>query len=192
VILLGAIAGGLIFGWCWARWHRRHYQVPEIRSTWLVLVGFVPELLIVYLPTLDRILPDWLAAVCLSASMILFLVFVWINRRLPGMPILLVGLLLNLIVMAVNGGWMPISPEVASQVLGENVQKHVALGSRFGQKDIMLPPQDMHLGFLSDRFLLPAWSPYQVAFSAGDILIAVGAFWLLAWPSANTKQPKAE
>lgn len=190
MILLTALAGGLVFGWCWARWHRQPYQAPELRSTWLVLVGFVPQLLVAYLPTLDRILPKWLAAVSLLASMLVFLVFVWINRRLPGMPILMVGLLLNLIVMAVNGGWMPISPEVASQVLGENVQKHVALGSRFGQKDIMLPLQDMHLGFLSDRFLLPAWSPYQVAFSAGDILIAVGAFWLMAGSTANTTQPK--
>ncbi len=190
MILLAALASGLLFGWGWAHWHKRPYQVPEPQSTWLILVGFLPQLLVAYLPTLHQILPDWLAAVSLLASMILFLAFVWINRRLPGMPVLLVGLLLNLVVMAVNGGWMPISPEVASRVLGENVQQHVTLGSRFGQKDILLPAQDMHLGFLSDRFLLPAWSPYQVAFSAGDILIAVGAFWLLAWPSANTTQPK--
>jgi hypothetical protein len=34
------------------------------------------------------------------------------------MPILLVGLLLNLIVIAANG-WMPISPETASRLVGE-------------------------------------------------------------------------
>lgn len=190
MILLTAIVGGLLFGWSWARWHGRPYRAPELRSTWLILVGFVPQLFIAYFPTLDHILPNWLSAVSLSASMLFFLAFVWINRRLPGMPILLIGLLLNLIVIAANGGWMPISPEVASRVLGENVENHVSLGSRFGQKDILLPAQNMHLGFLSDRFLLPAWSPYQVAFSAGDILIAVGAFWLLAWPPANTTQPK--
>ncbi len=86
---------------------------------------------------------------------------------------------------------MPISPEVATRILGDNVENHVALGSRFGQKDILLPLQEIRLGILSDRFVLPAWSPYQVAFSAGDILIAVGVFWLLVQPSANTTK-KAE
>jgi hypothetical protein len=190
VILLVAIAGGLLFGWGWARWHHRHYQAPDLRSTWLVLVGFIPQLLFAYLSPLEYVVPKWLSAVSLSASLIVFLVFVWVNRRLPGMPVLLAGLLLNLSVMAANGGWMPISPEVASRISGEDVLQYMALGSRFGQKDVLLPYQDTHLGYLSDRFLLPAWFPYQVAFSAGDILIAIGACWLLAEPSAKNNQPK--
>lgn len=186
MILLAAIAGGLLIGW--ARWRHRPYRVPELRSTWLILVGFVPQLIIAYLPATHYLVPTWLAVIVLSGSLIVFLAFVWINRRLPGMPILLGGLLLNLIVMAANGGWMPITPDVASRVLGEDVSKYVALGGRFGQKDILLLSQNTHLGFLADRFLLPAWIPYRVAFSAGDILIAVGAFWLLASPPTITPQ----
>lgn len=185
MILLAAVASGLLAGWGWAHWHERPYQAPELRSIWLILVGFVPQLLIAYLPATHHVVPNWLAAISLLISQILFLVFVWINRQVPGMPALLAGLLLNLIVMAANGGWMPISPEVASRVLGEDVHNSVALGERFGQKDILLPLQEMRLGFLSDRFLLPAWSPYQAAFSAGDILIAAGVFWLLARPPAK-------
>jgi hypothetical protein len=151
-------------------------------------VGFIPQFIIAYLPATHFVAPDWLAATTLLASLIAFLAFVWINRRLPGMPVLLAGLLLNLIVMAANGGWMPITPDIASRLLGEDVTKYFALGGRFGQKDILLRPQDIHFGFLADRFLLPAWIPYKVAFSAGDTLIAAGAFWLLAKPAPTTNK----
>ena len=192
MILLLALVLGVLAGWGWARWHGQPYQAPVFRFTWLVLVGFIPQLLIAYLPGTHRFVPNWLAAVSLLASLVVFLVFVWLNRQLPGMPILLAGLMLNLIVMVANGGWMPISPETASRVIGADISKYVEVGGRFGQKDILLLAQDTRLGFLADRFLLPAWSPYQVAFSAGDTLIAGGAFWLLARPPAKLTKLEVE
>lgn len=192
MILLTAIVGGLLAGWAWARWRGRTYRAPDLRSAWLVLLGFIPQFIIAYLPATHFLVPNWLAVASLSASLISFLAFVWINRQLPGMPILLAGLMLNLIVMAANGGWMPITPDVASRLRGEDVSKDFALGDRFGQKDILLAPQDIHYGFLADRFLPPASFPYQVAFSAGDILIAVGAFWLLARSPATIIQQEVE
>jgi hypothetical protein len=53
-------------------------------------------------------------------------------------------------------------------------------GSRFGEKDILLLPQDTRFEPLADRFLTPAWSAYRAAFSLGDVLLAAGAFWMLA------------
>ncbi len=192
MILLVAIAGGLLAGYGWARWRRRPYQVPALRSTWLILVGFIPQLIVAFVPATRSLVPDWLAGLGLSASLIAFLAFVWINRRLPGMPILLVGLVLNLVVTVANRGWMPISPEVASRVVGEDVSKYAAAGVRFGQKDILLPLQDIRLEFLADRFLLPTGPSHAVAFSAGDILIAAGAFLLLAKPPAKPTLLQAE
>ena len=61
--------------------------------------------------------------------------------------------------------------------------KFMKLGSRFGEKDILLLAQNIHFEFLADRFLLPAWFPYKIAFSLGDVLISMGAFWLLAKPN---------
>lgn len=190
MILLSALILGLLVGLGRAHWQNRPYRAPELRSVWLVVVGFTPQLVIAYLPATRKILPDWLAVVLVLASLSLFLAFIWLNRSAPGMWILFAGMALNLAVMLANGGWMPISPGTASQVLGGAPVGASRLGERFGGKDVVLLPEDTRLVFLSDRFLLPDWSPYQVAFSLGDTLIAVGAFWLLAGARAEGEQEK--
>ncbi len=185
MILLAALLLGLLVGVGRARWQNRPYRAPEIRFVWLAVVAFVPQLIVAYLPATHSLLPDWAAEGLVFGSLIIFLAFIWFNRQAPGMPILLIGMALNLLVMAVNGGWMPISPQTAQHLPGGAALGPGNLGGRYGQKDVLLLPQDTRLPYLSDRFLLPDWSPYQVAFSLGDILIAVGAFWLLAWAPAG-------
>ena len=187
MILLSALILGLLVGLGWSRWRNQPYQAPTFKSIWLIPVAFLPQLIVAYLPATHQLFPDWLAASSLSFSFFLFLAFVWLNRRLPGMPVLMIGLGLNLIVMLANGGWMPISPQTASHLAGGDFVQPLSIGSRFGQKDILLLPQDMHLEFLGDRFLLPDWFPYKVAFSLGDILIALGVFWLLAKQKSRTE-----
>ncbi len=135
--------------------------------------------MLAYLPASSK-LQGFPASATLPLSLLGFLVFVWLNRSLPGMPILLIGLVLNLLVISSNGGWMPISPETASHLPGGSSPESAVLGRRFGQKDVLLLPEDTRLEFLSDRFLIPAWVHFPTAFSLGDVLIAVGAFWLFA------------
>jgi len=187
VILVSALILGLLVGLVWSRWRGQPYKAPAFRSVWLVLIAFLPQLVLAYLPVTRYLISDWLAASCLLASLLVFFAFVWLNRSLPGMPILMIGLGLNLIVILANRGWMPISPQTASQLVSGNASQSFSIGSRFDQKDILLLPQDMHFEFLTDRFLLPDWFPYKVAFSLGDILIALGVFWLLAKPAGQTE-----
>jgi hypothetical protein len=193
VILLAALILGLLAGWGWARWQKKPFRVPDLRFLWLVPVAFVPQMVVAYLPGLGRVRASQWANAALPASLIVFLAFVWLNRRLPGMSILLAGLILNLVVIAANGGWMPISPETASRLGGGAAAQMAVSGSRFGQKDVLLLPQETRLGFLADRFLLPGWFPYQVAFSLGDILVAIGVFWVLAdqrpMPNVQRSEP---
>ena len=186
MFLLVALVAGLLVGLGRAGWQHRSYQLPILRSAWLAFAAFFPQLVIAYLPVTRHLLADWLASIVLLMSLILFSAFAWQNRHLPGMPILLAGLALNLIVIVANGGWMPISPQTASQLTGANVLELTSMGSRFGQKDVLLLVQNIHFEFLSDRFLLPNWIPYKVAFSLGDILIGLGIFWLLAHPYNKT------
>lgn len=188
MILLAAVAFGLLAGWGWSRWRRRPYRPPQLKSLWLVPAAFLPQLLGAYLPSTHRFLPGGAEPAVLPLSLAAFLVFVWLNRGIPGMTILLVGLVLNLAVISINGGWMPISPATAAHLPGGNEAQGAALGSRFGQKDVLLLPEDTRLELLSDRFLLPGWLHLATAFSLGDVFIAAGAFWLLANPRAAQNQ----
>ncbi len=96
------------------------------------------------------------------------------------MMILLIGTALNLTVITANSGFMPISPQTASRLVSQEVLDDIQPGERFGTKDILLHPQETRFEWLADRFLPPAWFTYQVAFSLGDVFIAIGVFWLLA------------
>lgn len=180
MILLLAVAAGLLVGLGRA-WRRgSSYRPPELRYPWLAFAAFLPQFLAFYLPSTREWFPDWLAAACLLTSQALFLGFAWLNRRLPGMWLLLAGLALNLAVIAANGGFMPIGPQTAARLVPAETLAGSSSGSRFGIKDILLLPHETRLAWLADRFLPPAWFPYRVAFSPGDVLIALGAFWLLA------------
>jgi hypothetical protein len=187
VILLLALVAGLAAGLAAARWRGHPYQPPEFRAVWLIFLAFLPQFVILYLPQLRTRLSDWFSAASLLASLLVFLAFTWLNRSVPGMNILLIGLALNFTVMAANRGFMPISPKTAAQLVPENVIADFQPGDRFGTKDIFLPPQNTRFEWLADRFLTPVWFSYRAAFSLGDVFIAIGAFAILAWPELTNK-----
>jgi len=182
LILLGAILSGLTTGLLVARWKKRPWVFPSLRLLWLVILAYLPQFLAFSLPITRTRIPDIWASGGLVVSQLLLLVFCWYNRRIPGIWLMALGTALNLIVIIVNGGLMPISPETAARLVPADVLASYPMGTRFGYgKDILLLPEQTHLAWLSDAFLPPEWFPYQVAFSLGDILIAVGAFWLTSF-----------
>lgn len=185
MILLPALLAGWLVGWGIARWRRQPWRMPAIRFAWLVILAFIPQFLAVYLPASRLSLPDEWAAASIIGSQVLLLVFCWLNRRVPGIVLLAAGLAANLLVITANGGFMPITPETAARLVPEEIMRSLEIGSRFGWKDILLLPDATHLLFLSDHLLLPEWFSYQVAFSPGDVLVASGAFWLMAAGSGS-------
>ena len=78
--------------------------------------------------------------------------------------------MLNLFVILLNGGMMPISPETIQHLYPNASPGAWQIGQRLGVgKDIVLTISETRLWFLSDRFTLPDWIPYRVAFSLGDV-----------------------
>ena len=166
-------------GYLSAHWQKRHWSIPPLQVPWLVILAFLPQFLAIYLTPTRVHTPDNLAAIGVIVSQILLLVFCWLNRRLAGVWLLALGLALNLLVIASNGGFMPISPQTASRLISPETLQTLQTGSRFGWKDILLSQENTRLIFLSDRLLPPKGFPYQVAFSMGDVLIGAGVFWLM-------------
>lgn len=168
MILLLAVVLGLV-----AAQVRGGLRPPHLRYEWLALVGFLPQLIL--FSRLGQAVPLPLVAMGLVGSQCVLLVFVWLNRHTPYLLLLGLGLFLNMAVIVANGGLMPISPEMAHTLTGGEWLP----GQRFGlSKDMVLSVSDTRLWRLSDRFLLPI-PGYYVAYSLGDIFIALGAFLFL-------------
>ena len=116
-------------------------------------------------------------------SLVLLLVFVWRNRRLPGVWIVGLGVICNLAVILANGGWMPVTPQVLAQLNPGTLASQWQLGAHLDfSKDVILLREQTNLWVLSDILVLPLPFPYPTAFSVGDVLIAVGIVVLLQGP----------
>src|SRR5512147_2416443 len=165
MILLLAIIAGLLAALLRSWVFRRELSAPNLHRIWLVPVVFLPQFLIFQDSSLGRNASDHLAAAALVGSLLLLLIFAWINRELPGFWMLGLGLLLNLMVIAANGGLMPISPQAVTELLPNAPPGAWQIGERLGVgKDVVLRFEATRLWWLSDRFLVPQWSPYRVAY----------------------------
>jgi len=178
MILLPAIVAGLLAGLARARHNNGYLRSPDLRLVWLVPIGLLPQWLAFDLSVTRRLATDKAAAAALVSSQALLLVFAWFNRNQPGFWALGTGLVLNLSVIALNGGLMPVSPEVVVELLPDLPTDAWQVGDRVGW-NVVLPVTNTRLWWLSDHLLLPAWFPYRKALSIGDLLIAAGAFWHL-------------
>jgi hypothetical protein len=189
MILLLAVVIGLIAGLTRAWVKKREYRYDGLRYSWLVLVAFIPQILVFFIPSISRSVSDSLAAVVLVSSQALLLLFAIFNIKLTSFWPIFTGFLANFLVISLNGGLMPISPETIKKMTTTLPNFTFQLGSRLGTgKDIVLNEAATRLAFLSDRFVVDA-KIFIVAFSAGDILISLGVIWLL-WSLGGPNESK--
>ena len=177
MVLLLAVLAGLIVGLAKAWIRKQPFLLPDLSLTGLGLFAFLPQFLVFYLPTTSSHIPNQWASGFLVFSQLLFLIFFWFNFRQPGFWMLGVGVILNLVVICLNGGWMPISPEMVQRLFPNAPVGAWEIGLRLGNsKDVVLNLWNMRLGFLGDCIYIPFPPPlHPAAFSLGDFFIAIGA-----------------
>ena len=182
MILLTAVLAGILAGWGYARWKGEAWHSPVFKATWLVALGFLPQLMAFYLPSTRKLLSNEAASLCLISSQVLLLAFTALNIRTPGMPLLAFGLACNLAVIIANGGFMPLPTGAASRLVRPDIFDRLVVGERVSSasKDVLLKEADIRLPWLADRFVPPQNFTYRFAFSLGDVFIAAGTFWILA------------
>jgi hypothetical protein len=93
----------------------------------------------------------------------------WANRRIPGVPLVVLGGLLNAIAITANGGVMPADPDLVVDAAQRG-------GEAFVNSGVVESPR---LLFLGDVLATPRSWPLANVYSVGDLLIVLGAFVLL-------------
>ncbi|MEZ4769754.1 MAG: DUF5317 domain-containing protein [Caldilineales bacterium] len=160
----------------------------ELRALWLA-----PCALILQLPLVQAWGgAGWRSLLFLASYSLLFL-FCALNWRHVGARLLMAGFLLNFVVVASNGGFMPISQEAVTRLHpGTTIADWPAGTLRQGSKDIILPADQINLRFLSDAIVVPPPFPLPTAFSVGDLIILAGfaaLFWQAFTASTESSSP---
>ncbi len=166
-LLLGLLAGG------------RLANLASIQLRWVgllfaaVIIRFGTEILL----NAGVEIVDVLRVPLLATGFGLLLVGLWVNRSYPGLGLAFVGILLNAIVIVVNGGYMPIWASALAAAGFTEADVTSAL-------HIVLPgtPSDflLHLLIIGDVIPIPLPVVENVA-SLGDLFLTLGlAFFLFA------------
>lgn len=141
-------------------------NLPDLRLIWLPPLAFALQIL-------NHWIPGTAAAFIVTVvSYALLGAFVVVNAERQGLRILFLGMLLNLLAMAANGGRIPVDVG-AARAVGYDVApllagleaKHVAMTAT------------TPLAFLGD--VIPVTFPVARVFSIGDIFIYLGVFLLI-------------
>ena len=156
-----------------------HITSIPIRNPWLILIAVALQIPLLRSPTgpTDEFVVQQILFIL---SHILLLVFIWLNRHTTGVLIIGGGILLNILVILINGGFMPISPETLVRINPGSTNSDWTTGLHYGySKDIIIEKADTNLQVLSDILIMPIAIPVRAAFSIGDIFIGFGIIYLL-------------
>ena len=169
--LLGGLVLGLLAGGKLGR-------LLDVRLRWVALIVLALALRIGTQTAIANgvELADQLRLPLYTGAFSILAAALWLNRRLPGLLAVFVGIVANGLAIVVNGGWMPVwPPALAAAGLPAtelNVAFHRLLPMEFG------PDFFLHAGPLADIIPIPLPFLTNVS-SVGDAFIAAGLAWLV-------------
>jgi hypothetical protein len=157
--IVGALALGLVLG-------GRLGRLAELRlhAPWLFLVAIALQVVAFPFAFLPWTTDGGVASVLWLTSYGFLIVAAFVNRRLTGVPIVALGMCMNVAAVVANGGTMPVSHSAMREAGRTAVTQ--------ANSTAMADPR---LGWLVDRWAAPEWVPLANVYSIGDVVIAAGA-----------------
>lgn len=160
---------GLLLGWGFGGALRNLAHV-RVGLWWMYPVGLALQ--VVPVPRFETGTARYLPFAVLVFSYVVLISVTAINWRLRGFPVILVGLVLNLVPIALNQG-MPVSG-AAVRAVGGSVED---VPTERGGKHHLATERDT-ARFLGD--VLPVRAPFREVVSVGDLVMWIGAAVFLA------------
>ena len=163
IILIAVVIGYLLGG------RLRNFERLAVHWWPLAFIGLVLQSFTI--ASFWGLSPRVTGAGALLLSYVLLLIFITVNRWIPAAPVMALGLLLNLLVVGLNGG-MPVSAWAIERAGGS-----VAALEATGSTKHHVATDDDLLPFLGD--VIPIPEPIGIALSIGDVLLYGGMAWFV-------------
>lgn len=126
--------------------------------------------------------PRFLSESVMSMTFILvligLLVILWFNRRIAGVKLMMLGAASNMLVMSLNGGYMPV--QLASDLALTSPELYAYYQSGGAVMHSIAMNDSTRLPWLADWIEAPAFLWYTQTTSIGDLLIGFSLTYLLA------------
>ena len=161
----------------------------QVRAVWLFIVALLIMTTgwLFHIPALRQVQVFWVSTIIMMAEKFVYLAFALANRRLPGVKLIITGMVMNILAMTVNGGHMPANPAAAAAAFpGREIVPLHSMYMNAGTK----------LKFLCD--IIPMHKPYAFmpgVYSLGDVVMTTGIIVLLVvmrTPSIKERKAAAE
>ena len=149
------------------------YRIADIKIKYIWVI-FIPLILFAicrWTPLADY---QWFLSGTAIIEKIILIAAALANRRLPGVKIFMIGLMINLIALSVNGGMMPASKSAIQATFGEKYLEQALVAPHPRNTFI---DSNTNLVYLCD--IIPMHKPYAIVpavDSVGDLVMTLGMF----------------